>query len=118
MIFAMAALHQAVGSDGVIAERCGRVEPNAFVRDLVDFAGGLPKVRFERRPIGVMQAAQDDAQAVVSKFDRTKALPDKGFQGVDMVLRPILNADLAVIRLGQQERQPHGSQPTIGQALV
>ena len=102
----------------MIAERRGAVEPHALVGDIIDFAGRLPEVGFQRRPIGVVQPAQDDAQAVVGKLDRTQRLADESFQGMRMVACPVLHADLTVIRLGQQEGQPHGGQPTIRQAPV
>jgi hypothetical protein len=106
MILAVAALHDAVRGDGVIAKRGGTIEPDAVVGDFRDFAGGLPEVRFEGWPISILESAEDNAQAIIGELDGAERLAEESLQGVAMVACPVLDTDLAVVGLGEKEGQP------------
>ena len=118
VIFAVAALHQAARNDRVIAIGSRTIQTYALIGDFIHFAGRSPEVSFQRRPIGVVQPAEDNTQAVVAKLGGTERLADECFQGMGVVACPVLHTDLPVIRLGQQKRQPHRRQPAIGQAAM
>src|SRR6266542_2946188 len=118
MIFAVPELQQPFGRDVVIAKGGSAVEADAVDGDLIHFTGPLPQVVFQSSPIGLMEPAQDNAQAIVAELDGTKGLVQERLEGVGMSLRPVLDGGLAVIGLGEEESDPGGRQGTVAEALV
>ncbi len=60
VVLAVAALHDAIRSDDVIATGGRAVQTDTVSRYLVDFAGCLPESGFECCPVGVVEPPQDD----------------------------------------------------------
>src|SRR5207244_5360620 len=90
MILAMPELHDAVGLDRVIPARRRAIQTDTTDRDLIHLAGRIPEVGLEHRPVGVMQPAEDDTQAIVGEFRWTQGLPADGLQGTLMALGPVM----------------------------
>src|SRR5262249_6619315 len=66
-VLAPAELPQAAGADLVGAVVGGAVQAHGVQGQVVDVEGGLPEVGLDEVPVGLGQAAQDDAQAVVAE---------------------------------------------------
>ena len=118
MILAMPALHEALGLDRVIAAGGRTIQANTSDRHLIHLAGRLPQVTFQSRPVGIMEATQNNAQAIIGEFRRAEGLPDDGLQSTLMALGPVLDADLAVVGLGENESHPDAGKPAVGDPLV
>src|SRR6185503_19339213 len=91
MILAVPELEQAFGRDVVIAIRSGAIKADAIDGDLIHFTRPLPQVVFQGAPIGLVDTAQDNAQAIIAELRGTKGLAQQRLQGAGMSLRPVLN---------------------------
>ena len=115
MILTVPELEQAFGRDLVIAIRGGAIKADAVDGDLIHLTGPLPQVVFQGAPIGLVETAQDNAQAIIAELDGTKGLAQEGLEGVGMALRPVLDGGLAVIGLREEEGDPGGRQGTVAE---
>jgi hypothetical protein len=118
MIFAVAILHEPFGRDLVIAEGGGAVEADAFGWDGVDFTGGMPQVVFESGPIGVVEAREDNAQAVVGELTGPERLSEECLQGMGVLSGPVLDRGFAVVGFGEEKGEPSGGQRPVVESLV
>jgi hypothetical protein len=118
MIGAVAKLQQTVRRHGMVAKRGCAIEPDALTRKFVDFAGGLPKIVFQSHPIGLMEAAEHNAKAVIGELDGPEVLLEQGRQGLLVTQRPVLDGDLAMVGLGEDEGNPGGRQRAVAESLM
>lgn len=118
MIFAVAELQKAVISHFMVAVGSRAIEADALEGDFLDFTGAVPQVAFQGSPIGLMEAAQDNAEAIIRKLDRSHFMVEEGLQRLLMTLGPVGDLDFAVAGLGEDEGQPSRREVAVRESLV
>jgi hypothetical protein len=118
MILAVAKLHESFVGRVMIAIGSSAIEPEAYGRNLIDFARGLPEVPFESVPIGVMETLENDAQTIIRELDRSEGMVHQGFEGVLMSQSPVLDIHFAVVAFGKDKGDPGSGEEAVGDPFV
>src|SRR4051794_18211474 len=119
VVLAVPELHQAIVGEGVISTTGGGVESDSLDGQGIDVAVGVPEIGLQGLPSGlVVEALQEQGQAVVAELDGADSLSDEGFEGVLEFLGPGLDGGLAVVGSGEDVGDPDGDEPAVGESLV
>jgi len=112
-------LHQAVVGNGVISATGGGIESDPLDGQGVDVTVGSPDLGFQGFPSGgVVEAFEQQGQAVVAELNGAEGLAGEGLKGVLDFLGPGLDRGLSVVGVGEDVGDPNGDEPSIGESLV